>query len=210
MFRDRVEAGEKLREKLLVYKKDHPVILAIPRGGVSVAFVAAKTLRAVMDIFVVRKIGAPHNPEFGIGAICEGGIMYLNRQAIVRLDISQQDLLEIIKKEEMEVERRAKLYRGGRPLISIKNRTVILIDDGLATGVTARAAIRAIKQMKPKKLIFAAPVCAKDTLISLSRKVTSAVCITTPNDLQSIGSYYRNFNQVADEEVIGLLQKINK
>lgn len=205
MFSDRRDAGIKLSENLLGFKSDSPMILALPRGGVPVGYEIAKELNADFDIFVVRKIGVPWNPEFGVGAVSEGGIIYLDENTIARLGINKESLSKIIKNEKKEIERQLLLYRSGKPHKYLKNQTVIIVDDGLATGSTARCAIKAVKLLKPRKIIFAAPVCAYDTSQTLSRSV-EIVCHLTPSDLQAVGSYYRDFRQVTDEEVSKFLR----
>jgi putative phosphoribosyl transferase len=208
IFLDRSEAGKLLAEKLLSYKDNDPVAVAIPRGGVPIAYEVANLLHAPLEVLITRKIGSPRNPEFGIGAVAEGGVTYLDKRTILRLLIPKEVLDKIIEREEEEIMRRIILYRNKRPLMQLKNRTVILIDDGLATGVTAQAAIKAIKRQKPKQIIFAAPVCAYETTLTVNKIIDNTVCIDLPYNLQAIGSYYKNFNQINDEDVVRLLKKV--
>ena len=210
LFVDRIDAGRKLSEKLLHLKSENPLILALPRGGVPVGFEVAKALESTLDVFVVRKIGAPINPEFGIGAIAEGGVLYLDKKNILSLGISQKDLLKVINNEEAEVQRRALLYRSGKPLSDITRRIVLLVDDGLATGVTAKAAIKALNLKNPKHIYFAAPVCARETTNELKMKTASVICVATPQDLSAIGIYYEKFEQTTDEEVVEILNKASQ
>lgn len=207
IFRDREEAGKLLAGQLIQYKKDNPYILALPRGGVVVGYEVAKLLDASFNVVIVRKIGAPHNPEFAIGAIAEEGAKYLDQVSINLLQISKNQLKQIIDIEKKEISRRIELYRNKKPLPELKGKTVILVDDGLATGSTAQAAIKAVKKKHPRKIIFAAPVCAASTAMILKEKIAAVICSHSPQDLQAIGQYYQNFQQVSDEEVMVLLRK---
>lgn len=213
-FEDRIDAGKKLAEKLIEYKDKNPLVLAIPRGGVPVAFEIAKRLNAQLDVLITRKLGAPFNPEFGIGAIAPDGVKVLDQSAIDYLGISEGKIAEIEKAERAELQRRLKEYRGLRPMPDTKGRVVILVDDGLATGVTARAAIKAIFQQSPKKLIFAIPVCAFDTVEGIRSLVRplkdDVICLTTPYDFSAVGLWYKSFDQVSDLDVVNLLNKSPK
>lgn len=202
MFKDRQDGGKKLAKSLLGYKNKESIVIALPRGGVIVGHEVAKILNAPFDVIVSRKIGAPNNPEFGIGAISEGNTIVLNSDSIKLLKISKEVLDQIIDKKKEEVGRRIHLFRGNRPIIPIYHKTVILVDDGLATGVTAEAAIKSIKKLKPKEIIFASPVCSYETSKVLAEQVDSVVCEITPRNLTAIGNYYRNFQQVSDKEVL--------
>lgn len=204
-FTDRFEAGKALADKLLIYKSDNPVIVALPRGGVPVGYEIAKKLDAKLEVLIVRKIGSPMNPEFGIGAISEGGALFLDNKSVLRLGITRDLLKKIIKKEEKEVKRQVNIFRKGKAFEDVRNRTIILVDDGLATGVTAKCALTALNLTMPGKLIFAAPVCAYDTSQSFGRSA-EIVCSIFPSDLHAIGKYYNNFTQITDEEVIKLLK----
>jgi len=207
LFEDRKQAGKLLAGQLIQYKDQKPIILALPRGGVPVAFEVAKVLHAPLDIIVSRKIGALHDPEFGIGAISEEGTQVLDNSSIELLKISKEELDRIIQTENRELKRRVVLYRKGKPLSSIKDKTVILVDDGLATGVTAHAAIAAIKKHKPKQIILACPVCAHDIEKDIEKLVDKIICIITPMNLSAIGCWYRNFEQVDDEKVMEFLKQ---
>lgn len=206
MFEDRVDAGQQLAAQLKDYK-DSPIVLALPRGGVPVGFAVAKVLGVALDVIVVRKIGAPHNREFGIGAVAEGNVQVLDESTIKLLAVAKTELAEVIKKEKEELKRRVALYRNNKPLPALKNKTVILVDDGLATGVTARAAIASVKKRKPKQVIFASPVCAYDTAQELLHVVNKVVCVTTSVDFTAVGAWYRSFEQTTDAQVVVLLKR---
>lgn len=205
-FQNRIQAGTLLAEKLRQTRRlDSPVVVALPRGGVPIAFPIARMFHVPVDLLIVRKIGAPTNPEFGIGAITEGGFLLLDEETIDTLGISQSVLQKVIEKEQRELARRVILYRQYSPKQLLSHRTVLLVDDGLATGVSAKAAIETIRLHHPKKIIFASPVCAYETLNSLRHMVDSIVCLKTPYDLSTIGSYYKDFSPVSDEEVVRML-----
>lgn len=206
IFQDRQEAGRLLAEELIEYQDEEPIILALPRSGVPVAFPVAQKLKTPLDVLVVRKIGAPNNPEYGIGAIAENGVVVLDQRAVSLLGVSEEQLKQLKEKENAELERRVQKYRGGKILPPLKDRLVILVDDGLATGVTAQAAITAVKKEKPRAIIFAAPVCARDSVSKIKNKVKEIVCLHLPTDLRAIGQYYRHFEQTSDVEVIELLE----
>lgn len=207
VFENRQEAGKRLAIELAQYGSVSSIILALPRGGIPIGLEIAKILHAPLEVFVARKIGAPYNPEFGIGAIAEGNVRMLDEPTVKFLRITKEELEAAVSREKEELKRRVALYRNNKPLPSLKDRVVILVDDGLATGVTARAAIAGIKKRKPKKIIFASPVCAYDTAQELGHLVDSVICVTTPVDLIAIGSWYRSFEQVSDEEVVELLKQ---
>lgn len=207
IFEDRQDAGRQLASKLKTYKNKQLIVLALPRGGVPVGFEIARTLAVPLDVLIVRKIGSPANPEFGIGAVAEGGVRVLDWTVIKQLGISENELDGIIKREEEELKRRVKIYRNDKPLPLFKNKTVIIVDDGLATGVTARAGIIAVKKQKPKQIIFVSPVCARDAARKIKHLVKKIICVLVPVSLSAIGSWYRNFEQITDEKVIELLRQ---
>ena len=209
MFTDRIDAGKDLARMLKQYKRENPLVIALPRGGVAVGFPVARALRSPLEVEIVRKLGAPQNLEIGIGALAEDGILYLDHDLLEYFQISQSTLRLIEKREKVELERRRKLYRRGKSLGLLTNRSVILVDDGLATGVTARAAILSIKKHHPKKIIFAAPVCSRETAEEIRSLVDSIICVTYPEDMKAIGNYYSDFRQMTDEEVLAFLQKSN-
>lgn len=207
IFRDRQEAGQKLAEVLLPYKQTHPIILGLPRGGVVLAYEIAKALSAPLDVIVARKIGAPGQPEYAIGAIAPNDIEVLNPEAIPYLDINKDELANLIRLEKIELLRRIKLYRGGRAELDLKDRVVIVVDDGLATGQSAIAAIRSIRKLCPKKIILAVGVGAIDSVERLKEEADQVVCIATPEPFYAVGIWYEDFKQTSDAEVIELLQK---
>lgn len=207
VFKDRNDAGRKLAEKLRSYQHENPIVLAIPRGGVVLGYEVAKALKAPLDIIITRKLGAPGQPELGIGAIAPNGIRVLNTEVIQWLGVSQDELEAITQREQQELNRRLQRYRGDRPMPDIQERTVILIDDGLATGITARASIQALKQMQPRKLVLAVPVSSPETADALRPEVDELVCLETPPDFFAVGAHYQEFEQVTDQEVIDLLAR---
>ncbi|MBI2338422.1 phosphoribosyltransferase [Candidatus Daviesbacteria bacterium] len=207
VFENREQAGKKLANKLLRYRKESTFVLALPRGGVPVGFEVAEVLQAPLDVLVVRKIGLSGNKEFGIGAIAEGGVQVLDFAGIESSATNEEELKDVISSEEEELKRRVRIYRGGVPLPDLKGKTVILVDDGIARGITVKAGIEAAKKLNPKKIILAIPVCASDTLESLKRMVDDIVCLATPVKFMAVGSWYKNFAQISDEEVVKLLNK---
>lgn len=206
-FQDRKEAGRKLGKILKKLKLENPIVLAIPRGGVVIGFEVAKILKAPLDVIIARKIGVPSQPELGMGAVAEEGVEILDKELIKSLLIPKHLVNEVIVKEKAEIERRKDLYRENKPIINLTDRVVILVDDGLATGVSAKAAIKSVRKLKPKKIIFAAPVCARDTVKKMKNSVDGLFCILTPSEFSSVGLWYQNFDQVTDEEVKELLNK---
>ena len=206
-FEDREDAGRRLAERLTRYSDERPVVFALPRGGVPVGFEISRSLGAPLDVVVSRKLGAPGQPEFGIGAVAPGGVRVLNGNVVERLGIPDDYLEAVTRKELAEVERRLRHFRGDRPEPEVRDRTVILVDDGLATGVTARAAVEALRRLGPRRLILAAPVCAAQTAGLIGPEVDELVCLETPSDLGAIGFWYRDFSQTSDEEVIELLAR---
>lgn len=208
MFEDRVEAGRVLASQLEEYQKAS-VVIAIPRGGVVIGDQIARKLHVPLSVVIARKMGATHNPELGIGAISEEGVMILDPKLIRALDITAEQIDEIEKKEKNEIKRRVRMYRNSKALRGVQNQVVILVDDGLATGVTAKAAVITLQKFHPKKIILAVPVCSTQTVESLADNV-EIVCTLKRSDLQAIGLYYKDFHQVSDKEVIQLLKKNNK
>ena len=204
-FRDRVEAGRKLAEKLGGYAAEHPIVLALPRGGVPVGYEVARALSAPLDVWIVRKIGVPWQPELGMGAVAEGGYVHLSRDILGHIRVSEEELTRAIESQRAEVEERVRKFRGSRPRPDLRDRTVIVVDDGIATGGTVRAAIRAIRDQKPRTIVLAVPVAAPDTVRALAPEVDRVVALLTPSNLDAIGRWYENFGQVPDDEVVRLL-----
>ncbi|MDP8952357.1 MAG: phosphoribosyltransferase [Actinomycetota bacterium] len=206
-FKDRHDAGRRLAERVARYRDENPIVLALPRGGVPVGYEVSRSLDAPLDIFIARKLGAPGRPELGIGAVAQDGLRVLNADAIRALGIPKEYIERVAEGEKAEIERRLGLLRGeGHPEPEVRGRTVILVDDGLATGVTARAAIEALRRRDPRRLILAAPVCAAASAELLRPEVDELVCLKTPSGPTAISLWYHNFQQVPDEEVIELLK----
>jgi len=183
LFEDRGDAGRRLAERLAPYAEESPLVFALPRGGVPVAAEVSRSLRAPLEVIVSRKLGAPGQPEFGIGAVAPGGVRVLNERAIRALGI-EEDYLKLVSARELaEAERRLRLFRGDRPYPDLEGRTAILVDDGLATGVTARAALLALRRMRPRRLVLAFPVCAPQTAELLRPETDDLVCLLAPADL---------------------------
>jgi putative phosphoribosyl transferase len=209
-FENRADAGRRLAVRLGRYRDERPVIFALPRGGVPVAYEVAHALDAPLDVVVARKLGAPDQPEFGIGAVAPGGVRVLNEGAVGRFGIPEDYLVRVTRLETAEVERRLRRFRGDLPEAEVSGRTAVLVDDGLATGVTARAALEALRRRGPGRLILAAPVCAAQTAERLRAEVDDLVCLECPSDLGAIGFWYRDFEQTSDEEVVGLLERARR
>jgi putative phosphoribosyl transferase len=205
-FKDRHHAGEVLAERLRQYA-DRPdvLVLALPRGGVPVGFEISRLLRVPLDVFVVRKIGAPFYEELAVGAIASGGVRVLNELLIKRLGISQEAIQAITQEEGQELARREQLYRGARPPLHVEDKTVLLVDDGLATGASMRAAVRALRHHRPRRILVAVPVGAPETCRELEQEADEVVCAEKPEDLGAVGMWYEDFSQTTDEEVSVLL-----
>jgi len=204
---DRRTAGERLADRLLALRDQDPVVLALPRGGVPVAYEIALRLRAPLDVLVVRKVGAPGNPEYGLGAVVEGGSRYLDQPRIRAAGYSVRELGPTIAREAAEVERRALEFRAGRPPLEVRDRTVILVDDGVATGGTVLAALRAVRAHGPRKIVLALGVAPSDTVEALRPEVDEIVVLLVPAVFFAVGEWYRQFSQVSDEEVRRLLER---
>ncbi|TDD69853.1 phosphoribosyltransferase [Jiangella aurantiaca] len=205
IFRDRDDAGRRLGERLSALTFRDPIVLALPRGGVPVAARVAAALDAPLEVFVARKVGAPSHPEFGIGAIAEGSDEVVVTSAADRLGLGSDDLEALVDDERAELARRVDRYRGAAPLPDLEARDVILVDDGLATGVTAEAALRSLRGFRPHRLLLATPVCSPDSAERLAAIADDVVCAAAPEDLFSIGAYYDDFSQTTDDEVVDLL-----
>lgn len=206
MFDDRDDAGRQLAERLAGRPFERPAVLALPRGGVPVAAPVAVALDAPLDVFVARKIGAPGQPEFGIGAIAEGGDELVMTDIGHKIASDVKLLRSLVRIERTELDRRVRRYRGGASLPELTGRDVILVDDGLATGVTAEAALNALRRQQPSRLILAAPVCPPETALRLSEVADEVVCVARPTDLGAIGAWYADFTQTTDDEVLRTLR----
>jgi predicted phosphoribosyltransferase len=208
IFHDRADAGQKLALALQKFKNaKNTIILALPRGGVVVGFETAEELNLPLDIIVPRKIGAPDNEEFAIGAITESGEGIFDQEIISTYDISQDYIDKTVAKEKKEAERRLKTYRGDRPSLELKDKTVIIVDDGIATGSTMRAAIKSVKTKQAKKVIVAVPTSAADSAAEIKKEVDEFICLDIPEYFGAVGAFYEVFIQTEDNEVIELLQK---
>ena len=208
MFRDRAEAGFLLAKKLTAYaNRSDVLILALPRGGVPVGFEIATMLKVSLDVFVVRKLGVPGQEELAMGAITSGGVQVLNNLIVQALGISESQIESVAAEERQELERRERLYRGSRAAPEIRRRTVILVDDGIATGATMRAALSALKKLQPARLIVAVPVAPLSTVLELKAEGEEVVCIRAAEPFHAIGSWYEDFTQISDEEVCRLLER---
>lgn len=201
-FLDRRDAGRRLAQRLDAYRaRPDAIVLALPRGGVPVAYEVARALELPLDVFVVRKLGTPGQEELAMGAIASGGVLVLNDDVVRALRIPRFLIDEAEALERLELERREREFRGGRPPISVKDRTVILIDDGIATGATVRAAIAALRRLDAARIVLATPVASPYTCADLARQVDEVVCLLTPSSFQAVGEYYEDFAQTTDSEV---------
>ena len=211
IYRDRSEAGKELATRLSVYKdRDDVLVLALPRGGVPVAFEVAQVLEAPLDVFLVRKLGVPGHEELAMGAIASGGVRVLNEEVVDYLQI-RDDVIEGVATEELkELKRRERAYRGNRPEPDVRGKTVILIDDGLATGSTIRAAAQALRQQQPARIVVAVPVSAPQTCDEYRMGVDEIICAATPDPFWGVGLWYHDFSQTTDEEVRELLERARK
>jgi putative phosphoribosyl transferase len=205
-FRDREEAGRELAALLGRYRDEQPLVLGLPRGGVPVAEQVARALGAPLDVFLVRKLGAPFQPELGIGALAEGGVLVLDERA-ARLGIDPAAVEAVRVREAAELERRVRAFRGGRPPPPVAGRTVIVVDDGIATGVTVRAAVRALRQLGAGRVVVATPVAAPESLALIEGEADEVVVVEAPDDLWAIGAWYADFRQLSDEEVMAGLDR---
>jgi putative phosphoribosyl transferase len=209
VFADRSEAGRALARRLLSFKDEQPVVLALPRGGVPVGFEIAQVLDAPLDLVLVRKIGAPFQPELAIGAVVDGGRpeTVLNEEMVREFQIPRSYIAEQSARELEEIERRRKLYLAGRAAAPVQARTAIVVDDGIATGATMEAALHTTRRADPQRLVLATPVAPPDTIERLRTRADEVVCLATPRLFDTIGSFYEDFRQLTDEEVIDLLRR---
>ena len=209
-FQNRADAGRILAGRLKSAVADKDVlVLALPRGGVPVGFEVARALGVPLDVFLVRKLGMPGEEELAIGAIASGGVRVLNRDLIQYLRVSDNVIEELTEREQRELERRERSYREGRPPLAVKDRAVVLVDDGLATGASMLAAARALRQQAARRIIVAVPVAARQTCEELSKEVDQIICAETPYPFSAVGTWYEDFAQTTDEDVRKLLEEAN-
>ncbi len=206
IFQDRRDGGRALAKALVTYDKADAIVLALPRGGVPVAFEVARALKLSLDIFIVRKLGVPGQEELAMGALASGGTVVMNQRVVHELNISNEEIEAVVEREKIEIKRRERAYRDGRLPAQIKGRTVIVVDDGLATGASMLAATRALRP-HAAQVIAAVPVAAESTCGELCNEVDKIVCAATPQPFFAVGMYYRNFAQTTDEEVRALLSQ---
>lgn len=208
-FRDRAHAGRELAEHLRILQEKgtlpDPVVLALPRGGVTVAREVARALGAPLDVLVVRKIGAPLHEEYGVGAIAGDGPPLFDARALAQLGLDEEELAPVVERERTELHRREHRYREDRPAPDLRGRTAILVDDGLATGATARAAVRAVRRQEPERVVVAAPVCSHEASDLLRAEADDVVCLSRPSPFHAVGLWYDDFDQVTDDEVLDAL-----
>ena len=206
-FRDRPQAGQLLSKKLAGYaNREDVIVLALPRGGVPVAREIARSLRTPLDVFLVRKLGVPGQEELAMGAIASGGVRILNQDIVQAMAIPTHVIDSVTATEVQELARRERLYRGDRPAPDVMSRTVILVDDGLATGATMRAAVAALRRMKPRRIVIAVPIAAVPTRQEFAREVDEIVCLHTPEPFFSVGFWYDDFSQTTDEDIREMLE----
>lgn len=209
MFRDRPHAGQRLAVELLKYRGSDPLVLALPRGGVPVGYEIARSLSAPLEVIGVRKIGSPHQPELGVGAIVDGQEpqVLLDESLCASLHLSRADLEPVIEREREEMRRREEAYRGGRPATPVAGRIVIVVDDGVATGSTLRAVIEALRGRRAGQIVVAAPVAAPEALRRLQLLADEVICLHAPAWFRAVGQFYENFSATTDEEVVRLLKE---
>jgi putative phosphoribosyl transferase len=209
-FSDRRAAGRLLAQELERYAQEAPIVIALPRGGLPVGFEVASALRAPLDVWVVRKLGVPSDPELGMGAVAEGGSVYLSPDVVRQSGVSDAQLEELIEAKRREVEARVRLFRGKSTRPNLRGRTVILVDDGIATGGTVGAALGAMRREGAGKIVLAVPVAAADSLERLAESVDDVVCLAVPNEMRAVGDWYRVFHQVDDDEALALLERARR
>jgi predicted phosphoribosyltransferase len=208
LFEDRADAGRRVAQELSTYAgRDDVIVLGLPRGGVPVAFEVARALRAPLDVFLVRKLGVPGHRELAMGAIASGGVRVLNLDVVRSLGIPPEAIEMVAGSEEEELERRERTYRGNRPPPDVSGCTAILVDDGLATGASMRAAVAALRERRPARIVVAVPVAPAETCATLETEIDDVVCVATPRPFMSVGAWYRDFSQTTDDEVRALLRR---
>ena len=210
-FRDRREAGRLLAEKLVAYAdRPHVIVLALPRGGVPIAYEVARALNAPLDVFLVRKLGVPGHEEFAMGAIATGGVRVINDEVVRALRIPDHLIEAVAAKEQQELARREHLYRGDRPPPDIRGKTVMLVDDGLATGFTMLAAIKALRKQQAGRIVVAVPIAPPETCDQMREQADDVICAVTPEPFYAVGLWYEDFSQTTDDEVRDLLKRANE
>ncbi len=208
IFRDRTEAGRVLAQKLSAYShRPDVIVLSLPRGGVPVAYEVARALGAPLDVFLVRKLGVPGYEELAMGAIASGGIRLLNREVIDALGIGPKAIEAVAQREARELHRREQLYRQGWPPLDVRGRTAILVDDGLATGYSMRAAVQSLRQLGPARIVVAVPTAPRETCAELQDLADEVICAITPRPFGGVGAWYQDFSQTSDDEVRELLRR---
>jgi putative phosphoribosyl transferase len=210
LFKDRIDAGKQLAEKLKGHVGRDGVVLAIPRGGVIVGAEIARRLGLDFDLIVPRKIGSPQNPEVAIGAVTQDGSVLLNRRLIDMIGISEPELQELISREIREIERRISVYRAGEAPEDYAGRQIVVVDDGVATGHTMFASLRSARKLQPRELILAIPVAPVEILKELKKEVDYAICLFAPEDFYAVGQFYERFDQTGDEEVVKIMKELKK
>ena len=206
MFEDRRDAGRRLLAAVREQQLDDPIVLALPRGGVPVAAEIARGIDAPLDVLVVRKLGVPWQPELAFGAIASGGVHVLNDDMVDRVPGLESDAIEaVVARETLELERRERAYRGARPFPDLADRTVVIVDDGLATGATMRASVAAVRQLGPALIVVAVPVGSPEAVRTLTREADTVICLEAPPGFRAVGQYYRDFGQTTDAEVCDTL-----
>jgi putative phosphoribosyl transferase len=206
-FRDRAEAGRRLADCLQDLRDEDVVVLGLPRGGVPVAFEVARSLGAPLDVIVVRKLGVPSQPELGMGAIGEDGVRVINDDVVRLARVGPEELAAVERREREELRRRAERFRAGRPRVPVAGRTAVIVDDGVATGATARAACQVALALGARRVVLAVPVAPPSVIAELSRAAADVVCVESPSQLWSVGQWYRDFTQTTDDEVVALLER---
>ena len=210
VFADRRQAGRRLAQRLEHYRDDQPVVLALPRGGVVIGYEIARALNAPLDVIVARKVGVPGHRELGMGAIAPGGVRVIDEATVRMLGITQAQIDRVVQEEAAEMERRLRTFRGNRVAPDMHDKTAIIVDDGLATGVTARAAIEWTHRQQPRRTVLAVPVSAPETVAALQVEVDDLVCVEMPENFVAVGFWYQDFDQTTDREVVDLLERAGR
>jgi predicted phosphoribosyltransferase len=210
VFASRTDAGQQLAQMLTRYRSQNPIVLALPRGGVVVGYEIARTLCAPLDVLIVRKLGVPIQPELAFGAIAEGGEKVIDPRTVSYVGLRPEEIEQVVATETEEIARRLLRYRQGRPLPDLTGRTVILVDDGLATGLTAQAAVRALRARKPAQIVLAVPVASRESAQMLLKEVDNFVSLENPASFWAVGYWYEDFSPVSDNEVLTLLERLRE